>query len=519
MDYSKIFQIFESIYGNLAIVYHRTDSKDAIYSFDEGNKFIPGNGDFYGKGMYSTFDLQTALSYDNGTARYGKYIVKFRVTNVDSYLVFDWLLFSKSEKFKELKRKYPDISNVNFVKYQLLSYGIWSKVDLDSLPILNRTKSMEEIYKTGIKIETQASIAKTLVETLSIDKCVPGIVYTGGSHDPNVLVTYERDLKYLIPLSYSTDGSTWTKFSTSSIERGSLSDVENSISDLKSKYFISKIYNYFSDFDSSLYDIKKDDDTSMRILSYTEMYSSYIDELKERLNACPEFSELYSNFIKNIQENKSLSYAIYILISCTGKKVYIDISLGTYDKTIANLYSKDIFLKDVSFAEEKRVEEYILKCLHYISLEDDLKPYLATFLDSLDKVYYNSIDSNKSDTYCRTYDSHMINNENDFEKGDESIDKVNSEFLDMVDIENDISELKAKYQVSFDCSSEEEIVVSLAIDIESTLDFTDPVEIDKDSEIINREIKNYYSNGKKLEQKGVEEILSKCKVINKFLKK
>jgi hypothetical protein len=104
-------------------------------------------------------------------------------------------------------------------------------------------------------------------------------------------------------------------------------------------------------------------------------------------------------------------------------------------------------------------------------------------------------------------------------KGDESIDKVNSEFLDMVDIENDISELKAKYQVSFDCSSEEEIVVSLAIDIESTLDFTDPVEIDKDSEIINREIKNYYSNGKKLEQKGVEEILSKCTVINKFLKK
>ena len=45
------------------------------------------------------------------------------------------------------------------------------------------------------------------------------------------------------------------------------------------------------------------------------------------------------------------------------------------------------------------------------------------------------------------------------------------------------------------------------------------MEIDKDSEIINREIKNYYSNGKKLEQKGVEEILSKCTVINKFLKK
>ena len=514
MNYAKIFSMFESVYGNLATVYHRTNLKNVIYNFDKGDKFIPGGGDFYGKGMYSTFDLQTALRYNNGTANYGKYIIKFNVTNVNNYLIFDWALFSQFEKFKELQRKYQDISNKNFIKYQLLNYGIWPKTDLDNLPILNRTKSIEEIYG-GTRIETQASIAKTLVETLSIDKCVPGIIYTDGHHDPNVLVTYERDLKYLIPLSYSTDdGLTWTKFMAAPVRN--FQDASSKL--IKSKYFISQLYNYFSKLDRLLYTVKEEnlkdsEDPLLKICLFIGKDNDYLSSLKEKFTDNPALLEL-KNIISHTPKDPNLD-RLYISIFCIGRKVNMTISFGTDKNIVTNFYSRDLFIQNTSLSEETRVEEYILKYLRYLSLEENLEPYCDFFLNALDNIYFDT-DLNRSSRYYKTYNSYEIYSESDFEEGDESIDKVNSEFLNT--IEDDIKDLKAKYKVIFSTGDSDKMTVYLLIDSKNCFDFTSRVKIKKDTEIINQEIKKYYYSGKKFNQNAVREILSKCKIIGKFLK-
>lgn len=62
------------------------------------------------------------------------------------------------------------------------------------------------------------------------------------------------------------------------------------------------------------------------------------------------------------------------------------------------------------------------------------------------------------------------------------------------------------------------MTVYLLIDSKNCFDFTSRVKIKKDTEIINQEIKKYYYSGKKFNQNAVREILSKCKIIGKFLK-
>jgi hypothetical protein len=78
MNISQIYQKFnETIYGNTAIVYHRTNVEELPKLLQSGEKFISGEGNTYGDGMYSTFDLQNALIGDEtkniaGTKKYGE---------------------------------------------------------------------------------------------------------------------------------------------------------------------------------------------------------------------------------------------------------------------------------------------------------------------------------------------------------------------------------------------------------------------------------------------------------------
>jgi len=74
----KIINFKEKIYGNMAIVFHRTSVSDLVNKvFTSG--FKPGTGDKYGRGFYATYELESQErpemkkygTWKNGTWRNG----------------------------------------------------------------------------------------------------------------------------------------------------------------------------------------------------------------------------------------------------------------------------------------------------------------------------------------------------------------------------------------------------------------------------------------------------------------
>jgi hypothetical protein len=174
----------ETIYGENAIVFHRTNVSDLVNKvYTTG--FHPGGGDVYGRGFYSTYDLKSQLRASM-KSYYGNVIVKFSCPT-SNFFFFDWNEFEKKELCKTLKCTEND-----FIKKQLDYFEL--KYDASKLP------------ESGLS----SDIAMHFVNTIeNFTKKVDGIVFN-GSRDGQVLVSY--DLTRIVPLSFSTDeGETWTK--------------------------------------------------------------------------------------------------------------------------------------------------------------------------------------------------------------------------------------------------------------------------------------------------------------------
>lgn len=85
----RLWSISEAVYGqNLtATVFHRTKRLVGIKNIAAFG-FKAGPGAMYGKGLYTTFDIESQMK-DGMIKTYGEYIVKFVVKNLDQYLCFD----------------------------------------------------------------------------------------------------------------------------------------------------------------------------------------------------------------------------------------------------------------------------------------------------------------------------------------------------------------------------------------------------------------------------------------------
>ena len=248
MNFNNIYIKFnETIYGNIATVYHRTDSFDLIKDMIAGKKFIPGDGKTYGKGMYSTFDFKNAIT-DNGpsTKKYGMYIIKFKISNLSNYLICDDLLFKKLSKSKDLLNKNFILSCITKLleskALRPVYKGVLEKIKNIVENNSNTTEELNSLSYKYIKLHApsfiavivqlfdfgfsalkiceaintlkgemiSSNMAYAISSSLSLDKYISGLVFINGYHDGDVLVTYKHDVKSLIPLAYSKDeGNTW----------------------------------------------------------------------------------------------------------------------------------------------------------------------------------------------------------------------------------------------------------------------------------------------------------------------
>jgi hypothetical protein len=184
--------INEDIYGNKAIIYHRTNIEnlvDKIYI----DGFKPGHGALYGVGCYGTYNLESQLKPEMRN-KYGKAIIKFMITSTSRFLFLDYDEFIKSPLVKKINTNKKD-----FIIDQLKYY------EFDEI------KSLSDLFSSDYTPDFTSDFAKKVYEYYknSISKIIDGMVFK-GRQDFDVILIYNLDL--LIPLSYSIDeGKTWNK--------------------------------------------------------------------------------------------------------------------------------------------------------------------------------------------------------------------------------------------------------------------------------------------------------------------
>jgi hypothetical protein len=219
--------IKEAIYGNMATVFHRTKISDLVNKvFDSG--FKPGDGDMYGRGFYSTYELESQLSA-NMEKTYGPIIVKFTVP-ISTFFIFDYEEFKKSPNFKKLNSP----SKNEFLKTQFEFF----KMDYSDF-------DFSKTHYSKFTSDTALWCSKNIE---NFQRLCEGIIFT-GSRDGKVLVSYNT--KLIFPLSYSTnDGKTWEKVEKNLDYLKKVAKVKNRfIPDLTIRPEDFRIFNY--DFDSN----------------------------------------------------------------------------------------------------------------------------------------------------------------------------------------------------------------------------------------------------------------------------
>lgn len=170
----------EKIYGNYAVVYHRTKYKDLAKAI-LASGYNPGRGAMYGRGFYATYE---EYSQDNERMKsvYGPYVLKAAVP-LDGFLILDWEVFRNHPLQKTLQADETD-----YIVKQLDHYGIQS-----SFPGLNNYGAAR----------TTSNLAAALTKSPTFPKKVRGIVFTGHL-DGRVLLAYHPST--IIPLGMKKDG-------------------------------------------------------------------------------------------------------------------------------------------------------------------------------------------------------------------------------------------------------------------------------------------------------------------------
>jgi len=171
----KEWLISEEIFPNkIATVYHRTcpgcDEEKSVQAVSGilTSDFKVGAGCMYGCGFYTTFAIES--QFTNYMETYGKAVVKFKVTDLDKYLIFQ-LSVAKQIHGKDYK-----------ISDQLKKLGVLNKVDESKLKEYDEQQEKEK-YSSVLAYEFYE-------QNKWMAKSVKGIIYY-GANDGYCLVKYE----------------------------------------------------------------------------------------------------------------------------------------------------------------------------------------------------------------------------------------------------------------------------------------------------------------------------------------
>ncbi len=124
------YDLKEKIYGNRAIVFHRSKDSDLINIIHkEGFKPGYGAGGLYGPGLYSCYELESQMDLQHKES-YGDYIFKFAV-NTDRFLFLNYEEFQEQPVYVEWNKEHPKqpITYNNFLQFQFKRFKLFSNYD------------------------------------------------------------------------------------------------------------------------------------------------------------------------------------------------------------------------------------------------------------------------------------------------------------------------------------------------------------------------------------------------------
>ena len=157
--------------------------------------FRSGSGDCYGRGFYSVFDLDslygTTKVGNNGTVNgYGGVVLTFYINNLSNYLITSWENNNTSDNITHpIMAVNPRVTRdktynpSNFIFRQLVDAGVpWQRI-----------AKFEE--RCGFKSNPKDAIYNYGVSAFACDFApyFEGYIYTEGSNDGDVLVTFDID--------------------------------------------------------------------------------------------------------------------------------------------------------------------------------------------------------------------------------------------------------------------------------------------------------------------------------------
>ena len=175
----------EKVYGNLAVVYHRTSSVEIAKGILTKG-FMPGSGAMYGKGLYTTYDIDSQLNKTMASV-YGNIILKLKIS-LYKFLVLD-----------------REVAKVVYGKnYKLVDQ--WIALTGKSFEKQQENSLINELQRYDVNLNAAnppftSIFASELIKyhEAELFKHVNGVVFTGKT-DGRVAVVYNYDS--VTPISY-----------------------------------------------------------------------------------------------------------------------------------------------------------------------------------------------------------------------------------------------------------------------------------------------------------------------------
>jgi hypothetical protein len=175
-------ELGEEITGGSIIVYHRTKLTKENYKL-LNNGFVPGDGQMYGRGLYSTYELKD--QFNSNMEGYGSTIIKFQVTDTSKILILD-----ESEQLKVFGKRIGLLDQIK----KILKGGFNAFYKVNKVPVQESIKLLEDKNKLTSEAAYYLSTNVRKFQLL-----FDGLVFT-GRNDGRVLVLFETTLAS--PLQY-----------------------------------------------------------------------------------------------------------------------------------------------------------------------------------------------------------------------------------------------------------------------------------------------------------------------------
>ena len=396
MNFKQWFNINEEVYSQnkTATVFHRTcfrcDVNDSVNSVSGilTSKYIVGEGSgcLYGCGLYTTFALESQFS--SYMRRYGHAVIKFKVTDLDKYLIFQ---LSVAKQIHGENYKISDqLKKLNIIDQ-------FKESKQNSLQMHDERQQKEEF--------TGDFAYDFFLRNKWIQENVKGIIYR-GKNDGFCLLKYQPVQDGTITmLGYAVADVDDTKKMNelkenkgwiTSTEKAKIKDVYSLPDDQKSKYnfidqFIAQNINKFSN--AEVDDLIRNRYSWLRNLAYSDhVTDKIIDIYKDQIEKMiiKHKKELSGNNVKELLSHAQDKNQIAELLQQHTDNIS-KLSDKDVEKLLSSTKDKNQMVKIIIKHKKELSGNIVYRLLYWAKEIEEIAELLQKDTDNISKLSYKNV--------------------------------------------------------------------------------------------------------------------------------